>query len=427
MSADIDNPVAREAAEQHPSDSLLGKGMEHGVGDHFRAYVRRVKGGEMGALPALGGLVVLFIVFSFAHDLFLSQRNMANLLTQSAPLVMLGMALVFVLLLGEIDLSAGVTFGVSMASFVRLTQPDGLSWPLALVIALGIGLAIGGFIGFFVAKVGIPSFVVTLGMFLGLQGVLLVIIGDAGAYRLIPEPVKALNTSNLPVAVGWAMLVVVLALLAGVALWDRARRTAAGAPNAPVSIMLAKLGGITVVGIVAVWFLSQDRGTGNVAIRGVPIVVPVVLAFAMIATFLLDRTRFGRYLYAIGGNREAARRAGINVTAVRWTAFILCSTVAVLAGLFYVSRVGSADAGMGREIVLSGVAAAVVGGVSLFGGRGRLVHAVIGALVIATIQNGMGLLGLPAGVVLAVSGGVLILAATVDALARRRSGGVVTG
>lgn len=421
MSADIDNPVAAEAVKHSDAESLLGKGMEGGVGDHFRAYVSRVKGGEMGALPAIGGLIVLFVIFTFAHDAFLSERNMANLLTQAAPLVMLGMALVFVLLLGEIDLSAGVTFGVTMAVFVRLTQPDGVSWPLALLIALGLGALIGAFIGFFVARIGVPSFVVTLGMFLGLQGVLLIIIGDAGAYRLIPEPIKALQNANLPVVAGWAMLAIVLGLLVAVALWDRSRRTKAGAPNPPISIMVAKLAGIAVVGFVAVFFLSQDRGTPTLAISGVPIVVPLVLALAMVGTFLLDRTRYGRYLYAIGANKEAARRAGINVTMVKWTAFIICSSTAVMAGIFYVSRVGSADAGMGREIVLSGVAAAVVGGVSLFGGRGRLVHAVIGALVIATIENGLGLMGLPAGATLAVSGGVLILAATVDALARRRS------
>jgi D-xylose transport system permease protein len=168
--------------------------------------------------------------------------------------------------------------------------------------------------------------------------------------------------------------------------------------------------------------MSQDRGTATNPLSGVPIVVPIVIGLLMIGTFLLDRTRYGRYLYAIGGNREAARRSGVNVTMVRWTAFIICSSVAVLAGIFYISRVGSADAATGREIVLSGVAAAVVGGVSLFGGRGRLIHAVVGALVLSTIENGLLLLGLPAGVYLAVSGGVLILAATVDAVARRKQG-----
>jgi D-xylose transport system permease protein len=336
------------------------------------------------------------------------------------------MALVFVLLLGEIDLSAGVTFGVAMAVFVKYTQPDGLNWMVALILALAIGAAVGAFTGFFVAKVGVPSFVVTLGLFLGLQGVLLIIIGAGGTYRLIPEPIKAIQNSNMPPWAGWVMLVVILALLLGIAMYDRARRTRSGAPNPSLTLTLFKLGGIAVLGAFMVFYLNQNRGTAAKELMGVPIVVPIVLAILMAGTFMLDRTKYGRYIYAIGGNAEAARRSGVNVDAVRWMAFVTCSVLAVVAGVFFVSKVGSADASTGREIVLSGVAAAVVGGVSLFGGRGRLVHAAIGALVISVIANGLGLLGFSAGANLAVSGGVLILAATVDALARRRSGGVRT-
>ncbi len=415
-------PAAEAVAARSDAPSLLGRGIEHGLGDHFKAYISRVKGGEMGALPAIGGLLVLMVVFSFLHPAFMTERNMANLITQSAALVTLGMALVFVLLLGEIDLSAGVTFGVAMAVFVKNTQPGGLHWAVALLVALGIGLAVGAFTGFFVAKVGVPSFVVTLGLFLGLQGVILLVIGAGGTYRLIPENFKAIQNKNMPLWAGWVMLLVVLLLLLGVALYDRSARTRAGAPNPPITVMLIKLGAIAVLGAGLVFFLNQERG-GNISLKGVPIVVPLVLLILMVGTFVLDRTQFGRYLYAIGGNPEAARRAGVNVTLIKWTAFMVCSVLAVIAGIFYTSKVGSADAATGREIVLSGVAAAVVGGVSLFGGRGRLVHAVIGALVLATIENGLLLMGKPAGVYLAMSGGVLVLAATVDALARKRTGG----
>ncbi|WP_084105301.1 sugar ABC transporter permease [Demequina sp. NBRC 110056] len=423
MSANPQSSVVEPAGTSPEAQSLLGSGVEQGVFEHARSYLRRLRGGEMGALPAIGGLLVLFIIFGAAHSAFLTPRNMANLLTQAAPLVVLGMALVFVLLLGEIDLSAGVTFGVAMAVFVKYTQPDGLSWPVGLALAMGIGFAVGATIGFFVAKIGVPSFVVTLGLFLGLQGVILIIIGAGGTYRLIPEPIKAIQNSNMPVWAGWAMLAGLVGLLVLVAVWDRWRRARSGAPNPAVSIMLLKLGTIAILGAGFVAFMSLDRGRAAQAIMGVPIVVPVVLIIGLIGTFVLDRTKFGRYIYAIGGNREAARRSGVNVTAVKWAAFVVCSSLAVLAGLLYVSRVGSADASTGREIVLSGVAAAVVGGVSLFGGRGRLMHAAVGAFVIATIENGLGLLGFSAGATLAVSGGVLILAATVDALARRRSGG----
>jgi D-xylose transport system permease protein len=404
--------------------NLLGKGMSTSVGDYFKAYVQRVRGGEMGALPAVAGLIVLMVIFKFADSHFLTERNIANLFTQAAELVTLGMALVFVLLLGEIDLSAGVTFGVAMSVFVRLTQPDGFSWPVALLIALAIGFTIGFTIGFFVSKIGVPSFVVTLGLFLGLQGVILIIIGAGGSYRVIPPQILAIQNSNLPPWAGWVLLVVVLALLFGVAIWDRRRRSSAGAPNPPILVMLLKLGGVAVLGAIIVVVLNADRGTKFKSLEGVPIVVPLMLLIFMVGTFVLDRTRYGRYLYAIGGNAEAARRAGVNVTLVKWAAFCTCSVLAVIAGLFTISRSGLADATLGRDIVLYGVAAAVVGGVSLFGGRGRLIHAVVGGLVITVINNGLLLIHLPAGATLAVSGAVLIVAATVDALSRRRTGGV---
>lgn len=421
MNGEPTSPVVADAAGERPA--LLGKGVEIGVREHLGAYFHRVRGGEMGALPAIGGLLVLFLIFGAAHSAFLTPRNMANLVTQAAPLVVLGMALVFVLLLGEIDLSAGVTFGVAMAVFVKYTQPDGLAWPVGLALSIAIGFAIGFLIGFFVARIGVPSFVVTLGLFLGLQGVVLMIIGAGGTYRLIPEPIRAIQNSNVPVWAGWAMLAGLVVLLLAVALWDRARRARAGAPNPSWTIMATKLASIALFGALVVAFLSINRGGAAREVIGVPIVLPMVLIIGLIGTFVLDRSRFGRYIYAIGGSKEAARRSGINVTLVKWSAFTITSSLAVIAGLLYVSRVGSADASTGREIVLSGVAAAVVGGVSLFGGRGRLVHAAVGAVVIATIENGLGLLGFSAGATLAVSGGVLILAATVDALARRRSGG----
>jgi D-xylose transport system permease protein len=380
-------------------------------------------------------LSILFTILSLVMrggQFFLTTANFANLAQQAAPLVMLGMALVFVILLGEIDLSAGVTAGASMGIFVVLITRFDVNWILALVVAFIAGLAIGTFIGFFVARVGIPSFVVTLGMFLGLQGVQLVVIGAGGAINLqIPE-IRAIQNANLPDWAGWLLLAVALAVSAGTAFWDRARRARAGVPNRTITLVWAKLAVILVIGGGAVFLLNQNRGRpatvlngveiGGNAVVGVPIVVVFVLVILWLGTFVLDRTRYGRYLYAIGGNAEAARRAGVKVILIKWWAFIICSFLAVFAGLFTASRIGSVDAAMGRDLVLSGVAAAVVGGVSLFGGRGRLMHAAIGALVIAVITNGLGLLGLPAGANYAVTGGVLILAATVDALSRRRNG-----
>jgi len=421
---------------------LIGSGQEGSIADQGRAWLQRVRGGDMGALPAIAGFIVLSILFTVLSQVmrgdqfFLTTANFANLAQQAAPLVMLGMALVFVILLGEIDLSAGVTAGASMGIFVVLITRFDVNWILALIVAFVAGLAIGTFIGFFVARIGIPSFVVTLGMFLGLQGVQLVVIGAGGAINLqIPE-IRAIQNAYLPAWAGWLLLGVALAVSAGTAFWDRARRTRAGVPNRTITLVWAKLAAILVIGGGAVFMLNLNRGrpatvlngveVGGNEVIGVPIVVVFVLVILWAGTFVLDRTRYGRYLYAIGGNAEAARRAGVKVVLIKWWAFIICSFLAVVAGVFTASRIGSVDAAMGRDLVLSGVAAAVVGGVSLFGGRGRLMHAAIGALVIAVITNGLGLLGLPAGANYAVTGGVLILAATVDALSRRRAGGART-
>jgi D-xylose transport system permease protein len=293
-------------------------------------------------------------------------------------------------------------------------------------VALLSGVVIGLFIGFFVARVGVPSFVVTLGLFLGLQGLQLIIIGNGGLYRIQQPEVLAIQNSNLPPWAGWVMLVVILIITTAQAFIDRRRRARAGVPSRTITLLWVRLAVIAVIGGFVIGLLNQNRGTGFLAVSGVPIVVPIVLAILWIGTFVLDRTRFGRYLYAVGGNAEAARRAGIKVIGIKWTAFVVCSTLAVVSGFFSASKVGSVDAAFGRDIVLSGVAAAVVGGVSLFGGRGRLIHAAIGALVIAVITNGLGLLNLPGGVNFLVTGGVLILAATVDALSRRRTGGAIT-
>jgi D-xylose transport system permease protein len=412
-----------EASPDPLASDMIGSGVEGGLGDQIQAWWQRVRGGDMGALPAIGGLVVLSLLFATLSPFFLTERNFANLLNQAATLVVLGIALVFVLLLGEIDLSAGVTGGVGMALFVVLNAQFGIPWPLALLIGFGFGFFIGALIGFFVARVGIPSFVVTLGLFLGLQGLALVIIGPGGLFRVEVPELIALQNGNLPVWGGWLMLVIMLAVSAGTSFWDRARRTRAGVPNRAISLVFIKLGVIAVIGGAVVFILNQDRGQSVNAVQGVPNVVPIVLVILWIGTFVLDRTKFGRYMYAIGGNAEAARRSGVKVRWIKWWAFVICSSLAVFSALLSVSRVGSVDATVGRDIVLSGVAAAVVGGVSLFGGRGRLVNAAIGALVIAVITNGLGLLNLPAGINLLVTGAVLILAATVDALSRLRSGG----
>jgi D-xylose transport system permease protein len=402
--------------------ALIGTGHEGTVGDQFRQYVQRVRGGDMGSLPALAGLVVLGILFTSLDSVFFSKTNIANLMTQTAALMMLSMALTFVIIIAEIDLSAGVTGGSAVSIWVLLVNSHGWNWVIALVVAILCAAALGLFIGIFVAKVGIPSFVITLGLFLGLQGFMLLLLGGAGAYRVQTPAVVSIMNKSMAVWLGWAMLAVIVLISLGTGLYDRRRRIAAGVATRPIALLWIRVALWIVLGGFLVNLLSQDRSTGIFPIEGVPIVVPIALGILWIGQSVLDRTSFGMHVFAVGGNPEAARRAGINVARIRIACFMTCSTLAVLSGLFTASQVGIVQATLGRDIVLSGVGAAVVGGVSLFGGRGRLAQAAIGALLISMITNGLGLLGLSAGITFLVTGGVLILAATIDAVSRRRPG-----
>jgi len=399
----------------------IGSGHEGNVREQLHAYKARVKGGEMGALPSVLSLFVLTFLFAALNPFFLTQGNFANLLTQTATLMMLAMALVFVILLAEIDLSAGVTSGVAMALFIIMTNRWEIDWRISIIAGLLCGAAIGAFIGFFVAKVGVPSFVVTLGLFLGFQGLQLALLGDGGIYRIEVPEIRAIMNDNLPGWMGWAFLAIAITVMALLNFYDRSVRTRNGLANRPISLMYTKLAISALIGASLVALLNTNRSQSIKEISGVPIVVPIALTVLFLGTLLLDRTRFGRHLYAVGGNPEAARRSGIKVVKIRIIAFMLCSFLAVISGIFNASRVGAVEATAGKAIVLSGVAAAVVGGVSLFGGRGRLIHAAVGALVIAIIDNGLGLLGLPAGINFLVTGGVLIMAATVDAVSRKRT------
>lgn len=402
---------------------MIQTGHEGSVSDQVRAYFSRLKAGDMGALPAIGAVMVLMVLFANLSPFFLTEINIANLFVQSAVLMVTAMALVFVLLLAEIDLSAGVTGATAMALFVKLTY-DGWDWPLALAIGFLVGIVTGWVIGIFVAKIGVPSFVISLAFFLGLPGVMLIILDTGGILRLEVEPIKAIMNSNLPVWGGWALLALAVLTTLGLSLWDRSRRTQAGLPVRSWVFLIGKVLAFLVIGGGAVFILNEPRSlVAANPIQGVPIVVPIVLLLIFVGTFVLGRTTFGRYIYAVGGNPEAARRAGINVAQIRIYAFVIASSLATIGGLLHVSRIGAVEATAGRTIVLSAVAAAVVGGVSLFGGKGKLLNAAIGAVVISIIDNGLGLLGFPAGVSFIVTGAVLALAATVDALARRRSPG----
>ncbi len=394
----------------------------HTLGESVQAYISRVRGGEMGALPSVLGLVVLFIVFNFANDRFLSNLNMANLLTQSGSIIILAMGLVMVLLLGEIDLSAGFTGGVSACVMGVLMVEHDQNWVVAVLAALLFGAAIGLSIGLLVAKLGIPSFVVTLAFFLALQGVTLWLIGEGGSVRIDQKVISGIANNNMSVAAGWISAVVIIAVLAVLRLLQHRRKVSLGLQHQPLALVVAQIAAIGAVVIVVTYVLNQNRSVNpNFPIKGIPYVLPMVIVLLIFWTFMLSRTSWGRHVYAVGGNPEAARRAGINVDRIRISVFVICSSMAALSGIVQASYVGKVSTSSGGSYtLLFAVGAAVIGGTSLFGGKGKASDAVIGGLVIATIANGLGLLAQKSYITFLVTGGVLLLAASVDAISRRR-------
>ncbi|ROT34225.1 sugar ABC transporter permease [Micromonospora sp. HM5-17] len=393
------------------------------VGSHVRDYLARVRGGDMGSLPAVLGLIVLCLVFSALHDNFLTEGNFANLFTQGAAVTVIAMGLVFVLLLGEIDLSAGFASGVCAAVLAQLVTLRGLPWYVAVLAAIATGVLIGLVLGFLVAKVGIPSFVVTLAAFLAFQGVVLLLIKGGTNVSVHDEVIRAIEIRNMPPWLGWTMAVVGIAGYAAAQLLRHRNRTARGLVTEPLAVVLFRIGGLALIVGTAVYILNLERGHNRlVSLRGVPIVVPIIVLLLILWTFVLNRTAYGRHIYAVGGNREAARRAGINVDRIRISAFVICSSMAAVGGIIAASRGGSVDANTGgSNVLLYAVGAAVIGGTSLFGGKGRVVDAVLGGAVIAVIDNGMALMNASSGVKFVFTGLVLLAAASVDALSRRRA------
>jgi D-xylose transport system permease protein len=398
------------------------------IASEVRGYLDKVRGGDVGSLPAVAGLVVLVIFFSVLKpDLFPSNLNFANLLVQAAPVIFIAMGLIFVLLLGEIDLAAGYTAGTGGAVLCVLNTNHGVPWPLAVIGCALTGTVIGLIIGVLVARLGIPSFVVTLAAFLGLQGVLLLIVGEGGTIPMRDSTILAIMNKNLSPLGGWILFLVIVGGYATTAILGVRKRQQAGLPAVPPVVILTKVAVLAVILGAVTFALNQERGHQNAfiksqSLKGVPIVVPVILVFLIALTFLLNRTSFGRHVFAVGGNAEAARRAGINVSGIRIACFAIESTLAALAGVLFVSYTNSVSAATGGSTtLLLAVGAAVIGGTSLFGGKGRIIDAILGGLVIAVIQNGLPFITQKAGVQFIVTGSVLLLAASVDAISRRRS------
>lgn len=395
------------------------------LGAFFHEYRSRVRGGDVGALPAVAGVIVLVAVFTMMSGTkFTNSFNFSNLILQGSAIAVFAMGLVFVLLLGEIDLSAGYTGGVCAAIVAKLMYDQDLNWVLALLAGLLCGATVGLVIGLLVSKLGVPSFVVTLAFFLAFQGILLLLTGAGGTIPIRNENVLAIMNKNMPLWLGWTFALVTVVAFAALGFSRRRQRARAGLPTPTILVWVLKSAAFAIVVIAATAYLSKERSR-NVflaSLKGVPIVVVIVAGLLVLLTFLLTRTAWGRHVYAVGGNAEAARRAGINVARVQISCFMMCSTLAAVGGVLLASRTNSVNPQTGgAETLLFAVGAAVIGGTSLFGGKGRVLDGLLGASVIAVIVNGMTQQGQPQGRVYMITGLVLLLAASVDAISRRRA------
>jgi len=416
-------PTSQDAdivATPDASADLLANNM----GDYLRIVTRRIRNGESGALPVVVGLIVIVIVFQVKNSLFLSAGNLVNLMAQSAFIITLGMAEIFVLLLGDIDLAAGYTAacGAVIALWMlALNDP----WWAAVLAALAACAAYGALQGIIIARLGLPSFVVTLAGQLGLSGVLLYLvaasggIGVGGVITLHSSIINDIEGGQLSPTATWIVMIVIGVLAALFLFYGDFRRRSAGLVAPPVSVTLMKGAAVLVGCVVVAVIANQNRGR-LIVLEGMPWGVLVVLAILFVWTILLGRTRLGRYMYAIGGNQEAARRAGISVVRIRTIAFALCGLTAGMTGIIYASYLGSISTDVnGGQNMLNAVAAAVIGGTSLFGGRGKMIHAVLGGLVVGVIYNGLELLGLSAAAQLMWTALVLLAAVIVDRITRR--------
>ncbi len=375
-----------------------------------------IRGGNLGSWPVLIGLVVIVIFFSFKADNFLSPGNFSNIITQMAGVTLLAYGVVFVLLIGEIDLSISYVSGIAGVVVAQMTVPESghqVSGLIAIGLAVAVCAAIGAFQGSFVAFIGVPAFVVTLAGYQIWQGVIQKSIEGEGVIVIQDETVN--NTANyfFSDTAGWIIAAVVCAVYAASVVGGVLSHRRHGVAVRDPLFILAKLVAVVAVAVVVVVISNKDRG--------VPFVLLLMVAALLLWTFVAKRTTFGRHVYAVGGNAEAARRAGINVARVRILVFMISGAMAGLGGVVLAARLNSVDLNAGGgTLLIDAIAAAVIGGTSLFGGRGEVRDALFGALVIATIANGLNTLNLTQGVIYITTGGILLFAVTLDTILRRR-------
>jgi D-xylose transport system permease protein len=395
--------------------------VEGGVAAQLRAFGKEARGGiigrilrgDVGFLQVFIALALIWTIFQLANDRFLTAVNLTNLMLQVTAIGIISIGVVLVLLLGEIDLSIGAVSGLCAGIMAVLTVQHGWSPELAILVGLLAGTAIGLINGFFNTFFGIPSFVVTLAGLIAWQGALLLVLGDTGTINLPPSTITDLTSTFYGAGVGWTLAVVVTAGTLGVGLLGRRRRQKAGLEPPPLAGIIFRTVLVGAAMFIGVAILLSDRG--------VPLAVIILLGLTALFAFITERTQFGRHIYAVGGNAEAARRAGIRVSRVRITVFAIGSTMAAAGGIMAASRLIAVNQSSGSgDVLLNAIAGPVIAGTSLFGGRGTVWSALLGALVIGSISNGINLLGLESSVRFMITGGVLLAAVTLDALSRRR-------
>ncbi|MEU7059754.1 sugar ABC transporter permease [Streptomyces sp. NPDC046197] len=408
----VENPEAARGSDVAVDPRLLVR--EQGLAGYVTEFKRKMKAGDLGSMPVVIGLVVIWIIFQSLNSNFLTAGNLSDISVAMVGTGMIAVGIVFVLLLGEIDLSVGSLSGVAGATFAVLNVTHGMNEVLAFVLAILTGTVAGAIQGFFFAKIGVPAFAVTLAGLLFWNGFMLKILGDNGTINLNSDGLVAKLTtyyfSDVAAAYGLAAAVTVLFFLSS--FYGNKRREAAGVPSRPLSETILRTGLLAVVSFAVAIVFNQYKG--------LPLAVVVFVGVLLVSDFVLRRTPYGRKIFALGGSVEASRRAGINVDMVRISVFAISGTFAALGGLFIASKIASANQGAGGgDLLMNAIAAAVIGGTSLFGGRGRTWNALLGVLVIISIQYGLALEGIASPVQYMITGGVLLATVVIDAVTRK--------
>ncbi|WP_431772679.1 sugar ABC transporter permease [Streptomyces cucumeris] len=405
------NPVAKDAVTVVDPRLLV---RQEGFKGYLTEFSRKMRSGDLGAVPVIVGIAIIWAVFQWKDSAFLSPKNLSDLSVLIGGTGMISVGIVFVLLLGEIDLSVGSVSGLAAATLAVLNVNHGVPEGIAVAAALGAGAVLGAIHGFFFAKIGVPAFVVTLAGLLAWNGLMLQVLGTTGTIGIDDDSfVRTLTDhyfTQLAAAYGAATVAVVGFFLAQFA--DTRRRKAAGVPSRPLSEIVVRTVVLAAIVFTAAWRLNEYKG--------LPLGLVIFVAVLVVLDFVVRRTAYGRKVIALGGSVEAARRAGINVAAIRVSVFALAGLMAACGGLMIASRVGSASqqAGTGN-LLMEAIAAAVIGGTSLFGGRGSVWSAMLGMLVIGSISSGMSLLGVANSVQYMITGGVLLAAVVIDSVSRR--------